>query len=177
MPGEIDLKSFIREVPDFPQPGVLFRDITPLLQNPEAYRYVIDELAGRIGTLGAKAIVGIESRGFLIGAPMAYRLGVPFVPLRKAGKLPAERMSVEFALEYGAGQLDIHMDALEPGQSVVIVDDLLATGGTAEAAAKLVELVGARVRAMAFLIELAFQGGRERLKRYEVFTLVSYEAA
>lgn len=177
MAPQIDLKAFIRGVPDFPQPGVLFRDITPLLQDAEAFRYAIDELAGRVGTLGVQAVVGIESRGFLIGAPVAYRLGVPFVPVRKAGKLPAERMSVEFALEYGAGQLDIHVDGLTAGQSVVIVDDLLATGGTAEAAAKLVELVGGRVRAMAFLIELAFLGGRRRLQSYEIVTLVTYETA
>ena len=171
----IDLKALIREVPDFPHPGVLFRDITPLLLDVAAYRYVIDELSRQIGELSPDAIVGIESRGFLFGAPVAYNLGVPFVPVRKAGKLPAERMSVEFALEYGEGQLDIHADALERGQQVVIVDDLLATGGTAAAAAKLVELLGAYVRAMAFLVELAFLGGRERVKDYQVIALVRYD--
>ena len=171
----IDLKSLIRDVADFPQPGVLFRDITPLLQDPVAYRYVIDELTRLIGALSPEAIVGIESRGFLFGAPVAYRLGLPFVPVRKAGKLPHERMSVEFSLEYGASQLDIHADALDRDQQVVIVDDLLATGGTAAAAAKLVELLGARVRACAFLVELAFLGGRERLQDYEVLALVRYD--
>ena len=172
----IDLKSLIREVPDFPRPGVLFRDITPLPHDPDAFRYAIDELSRRIGALAPDAIVGIESRGFLFGAPVAYNLGLPFVPLRKAGKLPAERMSVEFALEYGESQLDIHVDALERGQRVVIIDDLLATGGTAVATAKLVELLGASVAALAVVVELAFLGGRERLRDYQVFSLLRYDA-
>jgi len=172
----IDLKSFIRDVPDFPQPGVLFRDITPLLHDPAAYRYVIDELARRTGALSPDAIVGIESRGFLFGAPVAYRLGLPFAPVRKAGKLPAERMSVEYALEYGESQLDIHADALERGQRVVIVDDLLATGGTAAATAKLVELLGASVAAIAVVVELAFLGGRDRLRGHQIVSLLRYDA-
>jgi len=169
-----DLKSYIREIPDFPQPGILFRDITPLLLDPDAYRYAVDELARRIEPHAPHAIVGIESRGFLIGAPVAYKLGLPFVPVRKAGKLPAERMSVEFALEYGEGQLDVHADALAPGQRVVIVDDLLATGGTAAAARKLVELLGATVAAAAFVVELAALDGRRRLAGCEVTSLVFY---
>ncbi len=171
----LDLRSFIRAVPDFPQPGVLFRDITPLLHEPRAYRYVIDELASRIGALSPDAIVGIESRGFLFGAPVAYRLGVPFAPVRKTGKLPAQRMSVEYALEYGEGQLDIHADALERGQRAVIIDDLLATGGTAAATAKLVELLGASVAAIAVLVELAFLGGRDQLQGYQVISLLVYD--
>ena len=171
----IDLKTLIRDVPDFPQPGVLFRDITPLLQQPQAYAYVIDTLTERIQALQPDAIVGIESRGFLFGAPVAYRLRLPFIPVRKAGKLPAARMSVEFALEYGESQLDIHVDALQRDQRAVIVDDLLATGGTARAAAKLVELLGARVAGLAFLIELAFLGGRDHLGDYEVITLIRYD--
>jgi adenine phosphoribosyltransferase len=159
----IDLKSFIRTVPDFPRPGILFRDITPLLQDPKAYRYVIDELASWVVSVAPDAIVSIESRGFLIGAPVAYRLGLPFVPVRKAGKLPAERMSVEFALEYGEGQLDIHTDALRQGQRAVLVDDLLATGGTAAAAAKLAEQLGATVAGAAFVVELSSLGGRKQL--------------
>jgi len=170
-----DLKALIRGVPDFPQPGVIFRDITPLLQRPNAYRHVIDELTARIDRLGAAAIVGIESRGFLFGAPVAYNLRLPFVPVRKAGKLPAERMSVEFALEYGEAQLDIHADSIARGRRAVIVDDLLATGGTAAAAAKLVELLGAEVCGLAFVVELAFLGGRDRLKDYAIAALVSYE--
>ncbi len=168
----IDLKAYIREVPDFPKPGVLFRDITPLLHNPDAFRYVIDELTRSIGALEPDAIVGIESRGFLFGAPVSYNLGVPFVPVRKAGKLPAERMSVEFSLEYGESQLDIHTDALERDQQVVIVDDLLATGGTAVSTTKLVELLGAYVKGLAFVVELLELGGRERLGNYDVTALV-----
>ncbi|MGB2695634.1 MAG: adenine phosphoribosyltransferase [Dehalococcoidia bacterium] len=170
----LDLRRYIREVPDFPQKGVLFRDITPLLRDPDAYRYVIDEMTRRIGALAPDVIVGIESRGFLFGAPMAYHLGIPFVPVRKAGKLPAERMSVEFSLEYGESQLDIHADALARDQQVIIVDDLLATGGTASAAAKLVELLGAYVKAMAFLVELSFLGGREKLREHTIISLLDY---
>ena len=174
---DVDLRAFIRDVPDFPKPGVVFRDITPLLRDPSAYRFVIDELTKRIGALTPDVVVGIESRGFLFGGPVAYNLRVPFVPVRKAGKLPSERMSVEFALEYGESQLDIHTDALERDQRVVIVDDLLATGGTAAATAKLVELLGAYVIAIAFVVELTFLGGRERLKECDLITLVQYDDA
>jgi adenine phosphoribosyltransferase len=173
--SSIDLKSFIRDVPDFPQPGILFRDITPLLHDPAAYRHVIDELASKIQSMTPDVIVGIESRGFLFGAPVAYKLGLPFVPLRKAGKLPSERMSVEFALEYGESQLDIHRDALERDQRVVIVDDLLATGGTAQAACQLVELLGGKVAGLAFVVDLAFLNGRERLSGRHIVSLVSYD--
>ena len=172
---QIDLKALIRDVPDYPQPGILFRDITPLLQDPAAYRYVIDELTRRSEALALDAVVGLESRGFLFGAPVAYRLGLPFVPVRKAGKLPSERMSVEFALEYGESQLDIHTDALKRGQSVVIIDDLLATGGTAAAAAELVAMLGASVVAIAVVVELAALGGRERLHGIQTSSLVRYD--
>ncbi|MEX1253805.1 MAG: adenine phosphoribosyltransferase [Dehalococcoidia bacterium] len=171
----MDLKALIRDVPDFPQPGVLFRDITPLLQDPNAFRYVIDEMTRLIGALTPDAIVGVEARGLLFGAPVAYNLGLPFAPVRKAGKLPHQRMSVEFALEYGESQLDIHVDALQRDQQVVVVDDLLATGGTAVATAKLIELLGASVKAMAFVVELAFLGGRERLREYPVIALARYD--
>lgn len=174
---EIDLRSFIRDVPDFPKPGVLFRDITPLLLDPDAYRYVIDEFSRRIGERAPDAVIGIESRGFLFGAPVAYQLGVPFVPVRKAGKLPSERMSVEFALEYGESQLDVHVDALARDQRVVVVDDLLATGGTASAAAKLVELLGATVQAFFFVVELTALEGRRRLQEHDVVALVRYDEA
>ncbi len=173
--AEIDLKSLIRDVPDFPQPGVLFRDITPLLHDTQAFAYVVDALTERIGGIETDVIVGIESRGFLFGAPVAYKLGLPFVPVRKAGKLPSERMSVEFALEYGEAQLDIHTDALQRDQRAVIVDDLLATGGTADAACKLVELLGGYVSALAFVVELAFLNGREQLQDREIITLVTYD--
>ncbi len=173
----LDLRSFIRDVPDFPQPGVLFRDITPLLLDARAFRHAVDELTRHIAPLAPEAIVGVESRGFLFGAPVALNLGLPFVPVRKAGKLPSERMSVEFALEYGESQLDMHTDALRRGQQVVIVDDLLATGGTAKAATRLVELAGGHVRALAFLVELTCLGGRERLREFEVIALVQYDGS
>jgi adenine phosphoribosyltransferase len=170
----MDLRDFIRDIADFPQPGVLFRDITPLLSNYAAFAYVIDTLAGGLQSDPVEAIVGIESRGFLFGAPLAYRLQIPFVPIRKAGKLPAPVMSVEYALEYGTSQLDIHKDALRAGQRVAIVDDVLATGGTAEAAAHLVEQLNGRVACFLFLAELGFLNGRERLSGYDVRTLIRY---
>jgi adenine phosphoribosyltransferase len=171
----MDLKRYIRDVPDFPEPGVLFRDITPLLQSAEAFQHVARRLTERFEEAGLDAVVSIESRGFLFAAPLALNLGVPLAPVRKPGKLPSARMTVEYTLEYGSGELDIHSDALARGQSVVVVDDVLATGGTALAAAKLVEMLGARVSALAFVVELAELGGRERLSDYDVFSLVVYE--
>ena len=170
----MDLAAYIRDVPDFPIRGILFRDITPLLADPTAFKYVVDTFLEHCRSRDIEAVVGIESRGFIFGTPLAYLLGVPFVPVRKAGKLPAARMSVEYALEYGSSQLDIHADALAPGQRVVIVDDLLATGGTAAATAKLVELIGGRVEEFLFLIELSFLNGREKLQGYRVTTLLTY---
>ncbi len=170
----MDLKQFIRDIPDFPQAGVLFRDITPLLRNPVAFRDALDRFTERLKDSGVDAIVGIESRGFLFGTPLADRLGIPFVPIRKPGKLPAPRMSIEYTLEYGSSQLDIAHDALSAGQRAVIVDDVLATGGTANAAAKLVELVGGQVHSLQFLIELDFLRGREKLDGYTVETLIHY---
>lgn len=172
--GRLDLRSFIRDVPDFPQPGVLFRDITPLLQDAAAFRQVIDDFTAYLRPRRVEAIVGIESRGFLFGAPVAYNLGVPFVPVRKAGKLPAERMSVEYALEYGQGQLDIHADGLCPGQRAALVDDLLATGGTAEAAARLIEMLGAEVVSILFVVVLDDLGGMQRLAGRDVHALIHY---
>jgi adenine phosphoribosyltransferase len=170
----VDLRALIRDVPDFPQPGILFRDVTPLLKDAAAFNATLDAMQSYVETRGADAIVGIESRGFLFGTPLAARLGLPFVPVRKPGKLPAAHMSIEYALEYGEGQLDIHSDALAAGDSVVIVDDLLATGGTAVGAVKLVELLGARVAGLAFLIELKGLEGRARLHDYDVFALLDY---
>ena len=170
----MDIAAYIRDVPDFPIPGILFRDITPLLAHPPAFRYAVDAFAERCRVHQIDAVVGIESRGFIFGTPLAYMLDVPFVPVRKAGKLPAARMSVEYALEYGTSQLDIHADALTPGQRVVIVDDLLATGGTAVATAKLVEMIGGTVVEFLFLIELGFLNGREKLSRYQATTLLTY---
>ena len=170
----MDLASYIRDVPDFPIPGILFRDITPLLAAPDAFRHVVDTFAEHCRRQQVDAVIGIESRGFIFGTPLAYILGVPFVPVRKAGKLPAKTMSVEYALEYGSSQLDIHADALVAGQRVVIVDDLLATGGTASAAAQLVELIGGSVAEFLFLIELSFLNGRARLEKYPITTLIAY---
>ena len=171
----MDLKQYIRDVPDFPTPGILFRDITPLLRDPAAFGHALSLIEGAVASMQVDAVVGIESRGFLFGTPVASRLGLPFVPVRKAGKLPAARMSVEYSLEYGNSQLDIHADALARGQRAVIVDDLLATGGTARAAAKLVELVGATVAGIVFLVELEALSGRAHLQPYEVTTFVRYE--
>jgi len=171
----MELKPLIRDIPDFPQPGILFRDITPLLHEPSAFRHVIDLFAGHYRDAGLDAIVAIESRGFIFGAPLAANLGLPFVPVRKPGKLPAAHMSVEYSLEYGTSQLDIHEDALHRDAQVLIIDDLLATGGTAMATAKLVELLGARVHSIAFLVELVFLNGRAALRDYEVLSLVTYD--
>jgi len=170
----MDLKPLIRSVPDFPKQGILFRDITPLLAHPEGFSYAVATLTSRARALGAEAIVGIESRGFIFGAPIAAALKVPFIPVRKPGKLPAARKSLEYSLEYGTGSLDIHADALSPNQRAVVVDDLLATGGTAVAAAKLVELLGAQVAGLLFVIELLDLGGRRALPRYQVESLLQY---
>jgi adenine phosphoribosyltransferase len=171
----MDLKPFVRDVPDFPVAGVLYRDITPLLRHPGAFAHALALMTEAAHSLRPDAIVGIESRGFLFGAPIARHLRLPFVPVRKPGKLPAARMTVEYSLEYGDNQLDIHADALRRGQRTVIIDDLLATGGTAAAAGKLVELVGGTVAGAVFLIELAALGGRARLEPYDVQTFVRYD--
>jgi adenine phosphoribosyltransferase len=168
------IRALIRDVPDFPQPGILFRDVTPILKEPAAFSDALDWFCEMVRPLAPEAVVGIESRGFLFGAPVAARLGLPLVPVRKPGKLPAARMSIEYSLEYGESQLDMHADALSRGQSAVIIDDLLATGGTAAGAAKLVELAGGRVAGAVFLIELTDLRGRDRLP-YKVESLVRYE--
>lgn len=170
----MDLKATIRDVPDFPRPGILFRDITPLLGNSSAFRAVLDVLSADAAEQRAEAIVGIESRGFVFGSPLADRLGLPFVPVRKPGKLPAARMSVDYSLEYGESRLDIHSDALEAGARAYIVDDLLATGGTARATAKLVELVRAEVAGLGFVIELLALDGRALLSPYPVMSVLSF---
>lgn len=168
------LKGSIRSLPDFPQPGVLFRDITPLLQNAETLRFTLETVAARYRDAGIQRVVGIESRGFIFGVPIAYLLGVGFAPVRKQGKLPAETMSIEYSLEYGSSALEIHKDALQPGERALIVDDLLATGGTAAATRQLVERLGGVVASLAFIIELTGLKGRERLPGADVFTLLSY---
>ncbi len=170
----VDLGRYIRAVPDFPAEGILFRDITPLLGEPTVFRYTVERLCNHAESLDVSAVAGIESRGFLFGTPMADRMELPFVPLRKPGKLPAERMSVEYSLEYGRSQLEMHRDALAPGTRTYIVDDLLATGGTAHAAARLVEMGGGEVAGLGFVIELADLEGRSRIDSYEVRSLISY---
>ncbi len=169
-------ESLIRDIPDFPKPGILFKDITPVLQNPPAFQEIITKLAGRASTLsaGVTIVAGIESRGFIFGAPMAIELGASFVPIRKQGKLPYHVHSEEYALEYGASTLEIHNDAIKPGWEVVIVDDLLATGGTAAAAVRLVERCGGRVLGCLFVIELEFLSGRAALDGYRVESLIRY---
>jgi adenine phosphoribosyltransferase len=168
------LKGFIRDVPDYPQPGILFRDITPLLQNAEALHRAVDLLAARYRDFGIDQVVGIESRGFIFGTPLAYLLGTGFVPVRKKGKLPARTVSIEYDLEYGSNVLEIHTDAVRPGQRVLIVDDLLATGGTTEGTMRLIESLGANVVSLAFLIELEALHGRARLSERDVYALLAY---
>lgn len=168
------LKGFVRDIPDYPQSGILFRDITPLLQDARALRFAIDRLAERYRGAGIDAVVGIESRGFIFGTPLAYLLDVGFVPVRKKGKLPADTIAIQYDLEYGSNVLEIHTDGLRPGQRVLIVDDLLATGGTTEGTVRLVESLGAHVVSLAFLIELAALNGRSRLPGQDVFALLSY---
>ena len=169
-----DLRAKIREVPDFPKPGILFYDITTLLKDREAFRGAIDLLVAPYRDQRIDIVVGMESRGFIFSAPMAYTLGVGFVPVRKLGKLPAETMSVEYALEYGTNTLEIHRDAITPGQRVLIVDDLLATGGTVSGTIDLVRRLGGEVVSLAFLVELRFLKGRERLRGYDVHSIIQY---
>ncbi|MEI6665109.1 MAG: adenine phosphoribosyltransferase [Chloroflexota bacterium] len=167
-------RSLIRDVPDFPQPGILFRDITPLLHDPTALRSVNDALAERSRALHADVVAGIEARGFIFGVPVAERLGLPFVPMRKPGKLPSEAESVSYSLEYGEATLEAHRDPSIAGQRVLVVDDLLATGGTAAAAAQLIEALGGTVAGFAFCIELGALDGRARLGGHEVISLLSF---
>jgi adenine phosphoribosyltransferase len=168
-----DLRRYIRDVPDFPKKGILFRDITPLLLEPKALAESIDRMAARAGV--PEAVVAIESRGFVFGTALALALGIPLVPARKFGKLPGKTLREIYSLEYGEDSLEIHADALATGRRVVIVDDLLATGGTAAAVARLVEQLGARIEALVFLIELKGLGGRERLAPRRVEALIDYD--
>ena len=167
-------RALIRDVPDFPQPGILFKDLTPLLGEPAAFRAVIDELAGRVRDRGFHRIVAIESRGFLFGAALADRLGLGLAPVRKLGKLPYKTDRVEYALEYGTGTLEVHVDAVRPGEKVVVIDDLLATGGTAAATRRLVEKQKGTVGAFLFVVELRDLRGREKLKGSEVDALITF---
>lgn len=170
----MDLKNYIAYIPDFPSKGILFRDVTPLLADSEAFAETIRIIADYAKKIGAEVVVGPESRGFIFGCPVAYGAGMGFVPVRKPGKLPRETVSFKYDLEYGSNELFIHADAIKKGQKVLIVDDLLATGGTAEAACKLVEKLGGEVAGLAFIIELEALKGREVLKDYDVMTLLKY---
>jgi adenine phosphoribosyltransferase len=169
-----DLKRYIRDIPDFPKPGILFRDITPLLQNGPVLRAVIDQLAGRYSAQRVDAIVAVESRGLIFGAPLAYRLGAGLIPVRKAGKLPAKTIRATYTLEYGEGALEIHADSLSAGTRVLLIDDLLATGGTMGAVVQLMEHFRVHIVEVAFLVELAALEGRSRLGRHPVFAMVQY---
>ena len=174
MLDEARLRALIRDIPDFPEPGILYRDITPLLHDAEALRLVNDELAAKAREFGATVVAGIEARGFIFGVPVAERLGVPFVPVRKPGKLPADAASVSYALEYGEDSLEMHRDPGVDGHQVAIIDDLLATGGTAAASAELIESCGGTVAGAAFVIELGDLGGRAALEGYRVAALTTY---
>lgn len=170
----MDLKSYIRSIPDFPKPGILFYDITTLLQSAEAFGHVIDTLVDRYKDQEIDVIAGIESRGFIFGAPLAYELKIPFVPVRKVGKLPHETFSKEYELEYGTNIIECHKDAFNPGDKVLIVDDLIATGGTARATADLIEDCGALVHELVCIIELSFLPWKDKMGNHNVYSLIQY---
>lgn len=169
-----ELKKIIRDVPDFPKPGIMFKDITPLLNNPKAFSSITQKFCERFQNASVDKIVGIESRGFIFGSALSLQLGKGFVPVRKAGKLPWTKISEEYVLEYGKDKLEMHADALARGDRVLVVDDLLATGGTAEAVCKMVEKQGAHIVSLAFVVELDFLKGHEKLKKWEVFSLIHF---
>ena len=167
------IKKKIRDVPDFPKKGIIFKDITPVLSDSKVFRLVIDELVKRYSSRKIDAVIAIESRGFLFGAPLAYRLGLPCIPVRKKGKLPYKTVEMLYDLEYGSATIEMHIDAIAKGQRVIIIDDLLATGGTAAATCELVKKQGGLVDECAFLVELSFLNGREKLKQ-EIYSMVKY---
>jgi adenine phosphoribosyltransferase len=170
-----DLKKLIREVPDYPKPGILFYDLTTLLKDKEGFHALIDRLCAHYNGHTIDIVAGIEARGFIFGPALAYRLSAGFVPVRKPKKLPAKTASISYALEYGTDALEIHEDAIKPGQRVLICDDLLATGGTASATSKLVEKLGGKIEGAAFAVELTFLKGRSKLNGYDVFSLIQYD--
>ncbi len=171
----MSLEEQIRNIPDFPIEGIQFKDITPLLRDPESLRLAIEQMAARHVQDRIDCVVGIEARGFILGTPLAYLLHAGFVPVRKPGKLPAQTVGAEYSLEYGVNRLEMHRDAIKPGDRVLVVDDLLATGGSARAAAELVENVGGIVAGMSFLIELGFLHGRDKLTDYDVHSLITFK--
>ena len=170
----MNLKEWIADIPDFPTEGILFRDITPLLQNGEAFKEAINQMSALAKEAQADVIVGPESRGFIFGTPVSYNLGIGFVPVRKPGKLPRQTISKKYDLEYGSNELHMHADAIKPGSKVMIVDDLLATGGTVQAAISMIESLGGEVVGCCFLIELAALEGRKFLEGYQVYSLMTY---
>jgi adenine phosphoribosyltransferase len=170
----IDLHDYIRNIPDFPKPGIMFKDITPLLSSPHAFHQAIDQLERQFRGRGIDVIAAAEARGFIFGAPLAMRMGAGFVPIRKPGKLPYATIAQEYQLEYGSDRLEVHTDALAPGHRVLLLDDVLATGGTMRACRDLVQSTGAELVACAFVIELSFLGGRAKLEPCEVFSLINY---
>ena len=169
------LEEYVRSIPDFPEPGIIFRDITTILQDPDGLHLEIQSMQDKLKDTEFDVVVGTESRGFIFGVPIAYNLHKAFVPVRKKGKLPCETVSMEYDLEYGSAVIEMHKDSIKPGQKVVLVDDLVATGGTIEAAIKLVEELGGEVVKVVFLMELAGLKGRERLKGYEVESVLCYD--
>ena len=171
----MNLKSHIRNVKDFPKPGIMFRDITTLLKNPEAFDYTLNQLYGFAKDLNINKVIGIESRGFIFGSVLAHKLNCGFIPVRKPGKLPAEKVSIAYSLEYGEDKLEMHTDAIHPGDRVLVHDDLLATGGTMNAVCQLIEKLGGEIVQVSFIVELSFLNGRDKLKPYDVRSIVVYE--
>jgi len=171
----MDLKAHIRNVKDFPKPGIMFRDITTLLKNPEAYNYTLEQLLDFVKDKKINKVVGIESRGFIFGSMLAHKLNCGFIPVRKPGKLPAEKVSISYSLEYGEDRLEMHKDAIERGDKVLVHDDLLATGGTMNAVCQLIEQLGGEIVQVSFIVELSFLNGRDKLKPYDVRSIVNYE--
>ena len=170
----MDLNAYVRDVPDFPKPGILFKDITPLLADPKAFGYTVARMAAHYATAPLGAIAAAEARGFLFAAPLALELNLPLVPLRKPGKLPYRTYSLKYDLEYGSAELQMHVDGIKPGARVLLLDDVLATGGTMQAGCALIEQAGGVVVGCAFLVELSFLGGRAKLGGYDVFSLLTY---
>lgn len=171
------IEEYVRSINDFPKEGIIFRDVTSVLQDAEGLRLSIDSMQDKIKDIDFDLVLGPESRGFIFGVPIAYNLHKPFIPVRKKGKLPLETLSMEYELEYGTAEIEIHKDAIKPGQKVVIIDDLIATGGTIEAIIRLVEQLGGEVAGICFLMELKDLKGRERLKDYRVESVIQYEGA
>ena len=171
----MDLKSHIRNIKNFPKQGIMFRDITTLLKNPEAFNFTLKQLISFTEDKRINKVIGIESRGFIFGSLLAHNLKCGFIPVRKPGKLPAEKVSISYSLEYGEDKLEIHKDAIQPGDKVLVHDDLLATGGTMNAVCQLIEQLGGEIVQVSFIVELSFLNGREKLKSYDVRSIVNYE--